>query len=234
MIRKIYKCLTESILKVLTKLKNLFQDLDRNFSSNSIREKNISNWIAENGDRTLRLFYDLDKNSVVFDVGGYIGQWSSDIFSMYCCNIHIFEPVKGFAEYIEQRFHNNNKIHIHPFGLASANRETEIFVNNDSSSVYTYSGKVESIELVDFMQFVRLEKINHIDLIKINIEGGEYELLEYLIKNNFVNSMDNIQVQFHEFIEDSKSRMLKIQKSLSDTHRLTYQYPFVWENWKKK
>ena len=52
--------------------------------------KEINQWYDDNGDKTHRLNYDLDENAIVFDLGGYEGQWSSDIFSKYCCHIYIF------------------------------------------------------------------------------------------------------------------------------------------------
>lgn len=39
-------------------------------------------WFRDQGDSTLRLDYDLNADSLVVDVGGYLGQWSSDIFAM--------------------------------------------------------------------------------------------------------------------------------------------------------
>ena len=33
---------------------------------------------------------DLNEKSVVFDIGGYNGQWTSEIFSKYCCAFSIF------------------------------------------------------------------------------------------------------------------------------------------------
>ena len=74
-----------------------------------------------------------------------------------------------------------------------------------------------------------------VDLIKINIEGGEYEVLESLIADNKLSMFKNLQIQFHDFIiENAKERMSKIQQELAKTHVLTYQYEFVWENWKLK
>jgi hypothetical protein len=39
------------------------------------------------------LEYDLNADSVCIDIGGYEGQWASDIFGRYGCTIHVFEPV---------------------------------------------------------------------------------------------------------------------------------------------
>ena len=81
---------------------------------------------------------------------------------------------------------------------------------------------------------MRQNKIERIDLMKMNIEGGEYDLLDHLIETGFIRNIENIQVQFHDFVPEAKQRMMKIQKELSKTHRLTYQYIFVWENWRRK
>ena len=70
-----------------------------------------------------------------------------------------------------------------------------------------------------------------IDLMKINIEGGEYELLEEILSSGWVHNIKNLQIQFHDFFPEAKGRMEAIQEKLSFTHELTYQYPFVWENW---
>ena len=70
--------------------------------------------------------------------------------------------------------------------------------------------------------------------MKINIEGGEYDLLEHFLESGFIKNINNIQIQFHDFIPNAEERMKKIQYELEKTHSLTYQYPFVWENWQRK
>ena len=68
----------------------------------------------------------------------------------------------------------------------------------------------------------------------ISIEGGEYDLVKYIIDNNWMNRIDDLQIQFHSFVDDSINKRNEIRKSLSKTHELTYDYEFVWENWKRK
>ena len=70
--------------------------------------------------------------------------------------------------------------------------------------------------------------------MKINIEGGEYDLLEHLIETGFVKNIFDLQIQFHDFIPNARGRMENIQKKLKKTHKLSYQYEFVWESWKLK
>jgi FkbM family methyltransferase len=198
------------------------------------QERILIQWSRDNGDKTHRLQYELDESSVVFDVGGYEGQWASDIFAMFCCTIHVFEPVAEFADRIEKRFSRNKKIIVHKFGLSNETRKAAISVERDASSAFKHGTQLQQIDLVAALEFLQQNNIRSVDLMKINIEGGEYDLFEHLISVGFVRNIKNIQVQFHSFVPDAERRMKNIQRDLTRSHFLTYQYPFVWENWKLK
>jgi FkbM family methyltransferase len=188
-------------------------------------------YYADGGDLHFRYEYDLTADSLVMDLGGYRGQWSSDIFSRYLCTIYVFEPVRFYAERIQNRFAGNPKIHVLPFGLGGSSRKEMISVNEDSSSIFRDFNDKQEVEIVDCSTWLRNENITSVDLMKVNIEGGEYELLERLIETALIGIVRNLQVQFHEISQESRVRMERIQNELRNTHSLTYQYPFVWENW---
>jgi len=200
----------------------------------SDKEEIKNKWLRENGDKTLRLDYDLNHDSIVFDVGGFEGQWASDMYSKYCCNIHIFEPVPIYYNNIAKRFKKNSKIYVYNIGLAGKTSTEKLALCEDGSSIYKVGNETVEIKLVKFDEFMNNNKIDKIDLLKVNIEGGEYELLDNIIQSGIVHKINNIQVQFHDFVQNSEQRMQDIQNKLILTHELTYQYLFVWENWKLK
>jgi FkbM family methyltransferase len=200
----------------------------------SSAERRVIPWFHDRGDQTLRLDYDLGPESVVFDIGGYEGQWSSDIFGRYCCFVHVFEPVETFAAAIEQRFAKNDMVVVHRFGLAGATKSIPIGMDRDASSMYKATSGSDRVRLVRACDFLEESRIRVIDLMKINIEGGEYELLEHLIESGWITRIRDIQVQFHDFVPDAEGRMAALQLRLEATHYTTYQYPFVWENWRRK
>lgn len=215
---------------------NIFQRAIRKTTRWAKKEANASQiqaWFRDNGDKTHRLSYDLTPDSVVFDLGGYEGQWASDIFAMYCCLVHVFEPVPEFAEKIRLRFARNPKIQVHDFGLASVTESRNIAVHEDASSLFSEHPNT-AIRLVKASDFLAEQQIQSIDLMKINIEGGEYGLLDHLLDTNLILRVNDIQVQFHSFVPDSRAKMENIQARLAKTHNLTYQYEFVWENWHRK
>jgi FkbM family methyltransferase len=200
-----------------------------------IQKERVLPWFAVKGDETLRLNYDLNEKSLVFDVGGYKGEFAGDIFCKYNATIYVFEPINLFFQIIQNKFAKNPKVKIFKFGLAGRDEQMEISMSDNASSVFLKTEDSETIQLKSIVNFIQENKIQSVDLIKINIEGGEYELLESLIENNLISVFKNIQVQFHDFLlDDGKERMSKIQEHLSKTHHITYQYEFVWENWELK
>lgn len=213
----------------LNAMRALFPD-----NKKKAHKQTIDSWFQAKGDETLRLQYkDLNHGSTVFDLGGYKGQWSSDIFARYCCDIYCFEPVRTFATALEEKFSKNPRIHIYPFGLAEQTKEAIISDSADGSSMFTGNGQ-ENIQLVQALSFFQENNIKEIDLIKINIEGGEYDLLDHLIESGAITMINNLQIQFHNFFPEAEQRMRAIQANLSRTHTITWQYEFVWENWKRK
>ncbi|WP_276353556.1 FkbM family methyltransferase [Cohnella caldifontis] len=198
------------------------------------QQKRVRPWFNDKGDETLRLNYDLHQNSVVFDLGGYKGQWTSDIYAKYNCKVFVFEPVLEYFEKIKQRFDKNQNINVFPFGLSNSTTQVTIGLSNDGSSVFKEGPNTSQIRLIEAKSFLEENKIDFIDLMKINIEGAEYDLLDHLIEIEYIKNIRNIQVQFHDFVPEAEKRMRKIQRILSKSHTVTYQYEFVWENWALK
>ena len=197
-------------------------------------DKAYKKWIKSGGDDKYRYDFDLNKQSLVLDFGGYKGQWASDIYSKYNCKIIIFEPVQEFYLKIQQRFKLNKNISVNCFALGKNNRDEKIYLNADGSSLYVASENYEIIKYIDLLTFFNKNKISQVDLIKINIEGGEYELLNTLINTSLISKIKHIQVQFHNINENSNYEMNLISDKLKKTHNLNFDYEFIWQDWTLK
>lgn len=196
-----------------------------------MKQKNLSQWFEDGGDNSLRINYDLNEKSVVFDLGGYFGEWSEKIYNKYKCKIHIFEPIPSLFSGLNQKFSGNNDIEIYNFGMSDNESTIEISLLNDASSFNIQSENSVKAKVVSIKNFLIEKNINNIDLIKINIEGDEYKVLNCLLNNDLIKNFKNIQVQFHSFIPDAINLRNQIREKLKKTHMLTYDYEFVWENW---
>lgn len=190
-------------------------------------------WLEADGDRTLRLDYPLSKNDVVLDVGGFGGQWASDIYARYRCKVHVFEPVPRFAQRIAERFACNPDITVHSIGLGATEEIGTVSVSGDASSFFRAGTSKERVPVVAMKDWCESHDIGEIALIKINIEGGEYPLLDHIIDTGLIKRIRELQIQFHDFVPDAQSHMQEIQRRLLETHRPTWQYRYIWENWKR-
>lgn len=141
----------------------------------------VQQWYATDGDHTLRLEYPLERSDLVLDLGGYEGQWASDLYAMHRCRIGVFEPVAEYAARIERRFRHNDDVRVFPIGLGGATRTETIHVGGAGSSLYRHKARSEEIRIVDVEEWLAAHASGDIALAKLNIEGGEFELLERLI-----------------------------------------------------
>ena len=215
---------------------NRFKNLIRYHLADAAQKRQIDakrKWKAIDGDHTLRLQYLLGTDSIVVDVGGYHGQWTSDIYAMYKCRVHIFEPMPIFADFIAKRFSRNSDITLHRIALGTRDEES-VFVDLDDATgrIRESSGnKNVTVPVRAAAKYLKEHNIENIDLMKINIEGDEYDLLEHLYSQNMLPSIKNIQVQFHHHVPGADKRLIVMHELLSKTHSPTYQFPYIWENW---
>lgn len=199
--------------------------------SKKVYGKDMARWFNEEGDKNLRIDYPLNEYSIVFDLGGYKGQWTSDISSKFCCKVFVFEPVAEFANKIRKRFILNKNIYVFDFGLSDKNKNENISLNNDRSSIYKAGKDYQTIKLVDINEFMKSNSIEKIDLMKINIEGGEYDLLDKMIETGLTQKVRYFQIQFHDYFSGAIKRKRTITNELVKTHDLMWNYEFVWESW---
>jgi FkbM family methyltransferase len=202
----------------------------------SLFDIELNRWHKDLGDQTLRLNHSITAQSLVFDVGSFNGQWASDIYAKYRPKIYCFEIVPEFADTIHTRFIQNSDITVFRFGLGSQNTTCSIALDGVASSSCTgmEGSKVIEGEIVDIVDFLQSHNITLIDLMKINIEGGEFELLERLIESRDILKINNLQIQFHNFISDAYLKREKIINKLHLTHERLFCYEFVWEAWRLK
>ena len=76
--------------------------------------------------------------------------------------------------------------------------------------------------------------IERVDLCKVNIEGGEYDLFDRLIECDWTSRITNLSIQFHEWHPNAYRRRRAIRRALQRTHTEVWNYPFVWELWQAR
>ena len=120
-------------------------------------------WFRDGGDSQFRYNYNLNEDSIVFDVGGYEGRFAKTIFDKFKCNVWVFEPMKSYFANLEKKFENNDKIKLFNFGLSNKNEKLKIFESNDATSLFITSNNFELIEVKSISDFISENKLDKID-----------------------------------------------------------------------
>ena len=132
------------LYKILHKISKTSRSLAKNMTAEDRAWNNqLKKWAEENRKRDLRLDYpELSSDSIVIDLGGYKGQWTSDIFAKYLCKLYTFEPHPVFYNNILQRFKHNKNVKVYNFGLSSAETKVQFSTEADATSQFIKGGQV--------------------------------------------------------------------------------------------
>ena len=148
----------------------------------------VTRWFRENSDETLRVDYpELNEESIVFDLGGYKGDFAHTINDKYGCTVYLFEPHPEFYKTCVQRFLSNDKVLPLNYGLSEKDGKFILSDSVDGSSFLNPNHKEKNgieCEVKEIFGVLRQLEISKIDLMKINIEGGEYPILLHFISEN--------------------------------------------------
>jgi len=182
----------------------------------------------------------LTREDVILDVGGFIGDWASQMRSRYGAVIHVFEPNPHLVEALNKTFSTDPDVKVHPFGLAGSNTTLQMSMAGMGSSVYSDSptnrtaSEHRDVSLRDVTEVFAELGLGEVALLKVNIEGGEYEFFEKFIANGLHKRCNYIRVQFHDWYPNARRLRKRIVSELAQTHDVEWSYPFVWESWRRK
>ena len=181
-----------------------------------------------------RYEYPLTPESVVLDFGGYAGSFAKSIVEKYGCRVLVFEPVSKWYFECVKNLTAVPGVSIYMFGVGGESRFAEMGVSGDSTGLLSSSPEREMVQLRTLKDIMDGFELPAVDLVKLNVEGAEFETVEQAIKDGTIKRIKNLQVQVHRCVEDAEARWSAIQKRLEETHELTYYGAFCWENWQIK
>jgi FkbM family methyltransferase len=171
----------------------------------------------------------LTSKDLCLDIGAYLGEYSDRLFNRYGCQIALFEPVKSFFDVSEAKFKGNDFISLFNYGLG-AHQSMETFGLSGAASGHLANADQEILVCIQPASILNeiFSASQRFRLVKINIEGGEFELIPSLSEYGILPRVDSLLIQFHEINGYEPSIIREI---LDRTHFLVWQYAYVWERW---
>jgi FkbM family methyltransferase len=177
---------------------------------------------------------DLDGASVVVDAGAYVGEWCERIHDRYGARIYAFEPSPRAFASLERRLGDRPDVSLFDVGLGGRDEAVALDLRQGpGATIYGDPGGGDSVPVLvrDVVEVFDELGLQHIDLLKLNIEGAEYDVLDRLLEAGWLDRIRTVSVQFHEWHPDAHRRRRHIRRALARTHAETWNHPWVWERW---
>lgn len=191
----LYHCIPFNDLIIMRRLKRIFKRNSHSFilkplagfgrAVNRLYE-NRNHDIYSNGELTVLKKIAKTRPSLIIDGGANVGNYSAMLSHVIPgCAIYAFEPVSLTFETLSANTKDNPLIKPVKKGLYrdTCSKEINLFPGDEHSSIYDIEGipyranSKETIELLRGDEFIEENKIGSVDLLKLDIEGAEYDAL---------------------------------------------------------
>jgi FkbM family methyltransferase len=167
----------------------------------------------------------LNDKSIVYCAGaGEDISFDIALAATYNCPVYIFDPTPKAIAYVKRQKENlekntASKLIMNEFGLFDKDTTLKFYAPNDADHV---SHSISNLQHTDNFFEAKVMALSgimsklehkHIDLLKIDIEGAEYEVVSDIIKNNY--EIKTLCIEFH-------SPALKMVKAINSLQRSGY------------
>lgn len=159
----------------------------------------------------------LDENSVVYSFG--IGQdisFDRTLSTNYDCQIFGFDPTPKSINWIKEQ-DLPKKFNFHPYGIGTKSGMVDFYLPKNPDHVsgsMILQSNVNPMEKVPvqmrtFKNIVTELDHTHIDVLKMDIEGAEYEVINDILDSGI--SITQLLIEFHDrMIENGKLKTKKV------------------------
>jgi FkbM family methyltransferase len=120
------------------------------------------------------------KKPIVLDIGAYVGDTALYFSQKKDATIYALEPCKSNFSCLYQTTKNLKNVKLFNLGLLSGNGMLKLDLGehrgSGGESIFGTKNKSEEVKITDLEYFMQKTKLDHIDLMKIDVEGAEYEI----------------------------------------------------------
>lgn len=149
---------------------------------------------------------------IVVDIGAGVGT-EVIIFQKLVGNgcVYAIEAHPDTFSILKQLYDINKFTNVNIYNQAINNIKGEVKINNNvnhvGNSIFNASNDGLTVKAVTFDEFIKDNKINKIDFLKMNIEGAEELAIEGM--ENAIKIIENIAISCHDFLYDNSGSRIK-------------------------
>lgn len=183
----------------------------------------------------------LNESSVVYSFGiGYDLTFDISIINQYHCQVYAFDPTPKVMEWLKTQS-LPSRLYCQEWAIYDKDGELKFFTTLDSWHFNHSSENGESIEVTVKGYAIKtiMDRLNHkmVDLIKLDIEGSEYQVIDNLMSIGL--KPKQLLIEFHHFF-DGKKGNIKTENAIRKLQDYGYvlfaispgftEYSFAWKD----
>jgi len=176
---------------------------------------------------------------IIVDVGACVGEFTDDCLQKYSIDaIYLFEPLLANFNSLVKKYQGNDKVHLHHAAISNFDGEAQFYKKGykqkNGEILYDFPGNVgsslkkdksnvsktvfEKVNVFKLSTFLKKENIIHIDILKLDTEGSEYDIIEDILDNKLYEVIDKIYYEDHARkvagIREKKMKMINKVRDL--------------------
>jgi FkbM family methyltransferase len=162
----------------------------------------------------------LRKGCVVYGVGtGDEYSFDTQMAARYGCEVHMFDPapsvIKALASFATRRTAGEGSMTFHPWGLGPVNDSPE-----HGMALILEDTRCETKRLDEIARRLGHERV---DVLKMDIEGGEWPLLDDILARDLLRKLHvaQLQVEFHIYWF-GEAKVERLKRLINRLDRLGY------------
>lgn len=168
------------------------------------------------------------KDLLIGDIGGNIGL-TSYYFKDFAKEVFCIEPAKEHQDTIKKLIEYNkiDNITLCPYAISNYNGKTK-FYHNENTTMFSLSELVndkndfEEVDVLSFDEFMARNKIDHLDLLKLDPEGEEGKIVTSQGFKEYAPKVKVIVGEWHNWANMEKGQFANAFRDLG--------YEFRWYN----
>ncbi len=162
----------------------------------------------------------IEKDSIIYSFG--IGEdisFDLAIIEKFNANIYAFDPTLKSIEWIKKQ-KPNKKFIVHQFGLSDFDGDAKFYLPENPNYVSSTlinrkssDNKYNIVKMHKLSSIMKQLKHSDIDILKMDIEGSEYDVIEDIIKSEI--KIKQLMIEFHHRFDEigiskTKEAVLKL------------------------
>lgn len=147
----------------------------------------------------------LSSDSIIVDFGAHLGDFSHELSRGIKCKCYAVEALPALYEKIPE----SSLVKKFNYAVTSSNNPVEFYISNqpESSSINSKVANFEdgskgvvTVEGITLESFLKNNRIEMVDLLKLDIEGAEVEVFKST-SDDTLRQIKQITIEFHDFLD---------------------------------